>query len=227
MNIVKFIIGLGSLVVAFLGLYDQIDEIWFFIFTGLILIGFVTALIINVRDRIRRNSTLRLGLEWLRLHYDIDDSDKVRVSYFSKSFLILRNTARSPLGTPLTSETFWKGEGFAGLLWERNIFNANTNYLLVNDLPAVAENEKALIEWLKNEGVRLKTEKVLRFKSDIRSYLILAVSHPVSNRFLGVVCLDSKEGYSFASDDDLFYAKLIVDKMAKSLYDKGVDKRRA
>ncbi|MCK4593768.1 hypothetical protein KAU45_04650, partial [bacterium] len=60
----------------------------------------------------------------------------------------------------------------------------------------------------------------------IKSYLILAIPHPVSGRFLGVVCLDSTEGDTFTSDDDFMYTRLVIDKMAKMLYYKGVGKRR-
>jgi hypothetical protein len=207
-------------------MFGQIDQIWFFIFAGVIFVCFVFFLINVVRDRVRRNAAIRLGLECIRLIYDVDDGVQVRVSYFKVGYFKLLNIARVPLGTYLTKETFEMGEGLAGLLWDRYVLQSNENFTRVNNLPSAKENYLELIEKLQNAGVKLDPKKVLRFKDDIKSYLILAMSHPNSGRFLGVVSLDSTVGSTFESNDDLAYVRLVVDKIAKSLYDKGVWRRR-
>lgn len=226
MIVIGFIVGLASLGIGILSIFGHIEQIWVFIFAGVFFISFVVFLISAIKDRVRRNAAIRLGLECIRLIYDIDDGIKVRVSYFNISSCILRNIARVPLGTYLTKETFNMGEGLAGLLWDRYALHSNENYVRVNNLPAAKENFRELIEQLKSKGVKLDPNKVLRFKDDIKSYLILAMSHPNTGRFLGVVSLDSTQGDTFESDDDLAYSRLIVDKIAKSLYDKGVWRRR-
>lgn len=62
----------------------------------------------------------------------------------------------------------------------------------------------------------------MRFKSDIRSYLIIAAAHPVNNHLLGIVSLDSKEPNTFQDDELLTETQGIVDKIVKILYVKRV-----
>lgn len=228
MDIITLIISLIGTSAAVYVLYITVDvPIWLGYIVVVVCLLIIVVLIYNfIRRRAQRYAAICVSLEWIRLLYDTEEGVKVRVSYFKKLFFRLRNKVRVPLGTLRTSETFCKGEAYAGLLWEKYIKNSNINGLRAPNLPSAKEDQEALIKVLKEKGVKLNLKKVLRFKEDIKSYLILAVPHPVSGRFIGVVCLDSTVGNKFKSNVDLKYAKLIVDKMAKALYYLGVGKRR-
>lgn len=171
---------------------------------------------------VRLNAALRIGLEWIRKLYDTDDSDAIRVSYFKIRCNTLNNIARAPLGTELTPVRFKRGEGFAGLLWQQFVYNSNSNYIRSSNLPAAKDELSELIRLLHEEGVKLDEKKVLRFKSDIRSYLIIAAAHPVNNHLIGIVSLDSKEPNTFQDDELLTETQGIVDKIVKILYVKRV-----
>ncbi|MCX7021597.1 MAG: hypothetical protein NTW26_04850 [bacterium] len=230
MDIITLIISLIGTSAAVYVLYITVDvPIWLSYIVVVACLLIIGILIYNfIRRRAQRYAAISLGLEWIRLIYDTDESERIRVSYFNKFFNRLRNTVRVPSGTLLTRETFSIGEGYAGFLWERYLKHSKENAIRVPDLPSAKEDQEKLIELLQTKGIKLDPKKVLRFKDDIKSYLILAVPHPVSGKFLGVVCLDSIDGNSFDSDDDLVYTKLVIDKLAKTLYyvGVGVGKRR-
>ncbi len=228
MDIITLIISLIGTSAAVYVLYIKVDvPIWLSYIVVVVCLLIIVVLIYNfIRRRAQRYAAISVSIEWIRRIYDTDEGDKVRVSYFNKFLFRLRNRVRVPAGTLLTRETFSKGEGYAGFLWGDYLKHSNMNGLRAPDLPSAKEDQEKLIELLRAKGIKLDPKKVLRFKDDIKSYLILAVPHPVSRRFLGVVCLDSTEGDSFNSDDDFLYTKLVIDKMAKALYYKGVGKRR-
>ncbi|MCK4592944.1 hypothetical protein KAU45_00480, partial [bacterium] len=162
------LIGTGASVYV---LYITIDvPSWLSYIVVIVCLSIVGFLIYNyLKRRAQRYAAINISMEWIRLIYDTDESDKVRVSYFNELLFRLRNRVRVPAGTLLTRETFSKGEGYAGLLWENYLKHSRANGLRAPDLPSAKEDQEKLIELFQAKGVKLDPKKVLRFKDDIKS----------------------------------------------------------
>lgn len=232
-SLIVSIIGTGAGVYA---LYTQTRvSLWFSILIGtLIAAVIVYTFIRHLKRRAKRYATIRLGLEFIRLIYAVDSGKRLRVSYFEKKWNRLHNIARVPYGTALSKVKFRQGEGFAGILW-KEYETSSRNVMSILALPSAENNQKLLIEEYEKRNTNLSEKKILLFKKDVRSYLILALVHPISEEWLGAVCLDSTDPFEFGADEEaedlnnleLEDAELIVEKIAKALYDtKGGRRRR-
>ncbi len=232
MEIVSLILSIISIPGIYILYVQESIPLWLTIGIGLVVICVLVFLFVKSRKRqAHRYAAIRLGLEWIRLLYDDGEPKKrLRVSYFEKKGKRLYNVARVPYGTENSKVKFTKGEGFVGLLWREYPISAE-DISFITDLPSASSDQNQLLERYREENANLSEKKILMFKKDVRSYLILALVHPATKKWLGAVCLDSIDPFEFEAseneDDELKEllkllsrdTKEVVALVASALYD--------
>jgi hypothetical protein len=235
MDIISLIISIIGTGASIYAVYISLDvPPWLsavVLVAALLIISLIIYLFVNERKRrAQRYSAVRLGLEWIRLIYDAGDENRVRASYFEIKCCKMRNVARVPYGTRKTKVAFGKGEGFAGACWSEYEMSAQ-RFLIVSDLPALKEDQEKLVNEYRARNVNLGLKKILMFKKDIKSYLVVALQHPGTRDIMGTICLDSTEPFEFEAPDNKveeredYINKLenvfkVVDIIGRALYSK-------
>ena len=235
MSIISLIISIIGLVVSAIGLYCSVELLpWTLLISipvgASLLVTVIFTYIKYLRSKARKYAAVSIGLEWIRLLFEERDQHRVRVSYFEIKHSMMKNVVRVPFGTEMTKETFAKGEGFAGACW-KEYRQSGQRVLIVSDLPIALDNQEELLEMYHSYNAYIDEDKALRFKSDLRSYLIIAlVKANLDRDVMGFVCLDSNAPYEFEAPEeaspeehDSLNSKLtnvfaIVDIISRALY---------
>ena len=199
MDTLSLLIGIVGSAASVYTLYSSLNvPFWISISIGVIfLVAIVFIYIQYKKRRARKYAAVLIGLEWIRLLFEARDEHRLRVSYFEIIRNRMKNVARVPFGTDKTNETFAKSEGFAGACW-KEYCQSGERILIVSDLPSVRENQEELLERYHHYNAYINEDKALRFKPDVRSYIIIALQKSNLDRdLMGFVCLDSNAPYEF------------------------------